>query len=1585
MNVLVIEDNLFDFCILEEMLKKPEDLALRLVHCYTLLEGFQALDHDAFDLILLDLNLPGSDGLNTFTTVYGRAGRIPIIVISAMDSAEVAVQAVKSGAQDYLVKGKINPDLLARAIRYALERKRLTEELRASEERYHIVSDLITDYAWSLSVGPGNHLALDWITGSFQKLTGFKIEDLPAKTDWKKLVNPNDLPMVMNHLRELQQGKPIGIEFRLKTQDGSYRWLRHHSRPILDEKTNRLVRIYGAGKDITERKEMESRLREADDRYHSIFDGVNDAILVESRTGRILDANLSACKLYGCSREELLAKHVSEIVPEEYVHVLAADTAELKAKVPLHTIEAINVRANGERFPVEISLSAYLIGDETVSLVVARDISQRKQAEEAYRTLMDRSLQELYIIQDDKIVFANQAAIRSAGYSLQELMAFTTEELRRAVILPEDNLTYEDRQTQLLSGESPSILQEAQVTSKDGQSRWVEALSIYIDYQGRPSIQTVQFDVTERKRVEERLHYRHAIEALITSVSTRFINLTSDRIESGIHQALQSLGKFVGADRAYIYLLSSDWVRFEDAYEWCAEGTERRAERMPGVVFEPFQWTLQKFKNREAVMISHPEELPEEAVAERELALNASIQSILSIPLVLNNMLFGFWGFETVRSSKAWKEEDVSLLRIMGDVFVNALARKQTDQVLRRARQELDQVVNSVSDALWTAEVDCETGEAEYRYISPVIERITGRPPEYFRKTEKPWLSIVQLEDREWVRESLDRTWKERGGLVVAEYRIQMPDGEMRWVRDSRNASEIAPGRVRLDAVLSDITGRKQAEEAYRLLVEQSLQELLIMQESKIVFANPAAVHQSGYTREELLGMSEDEVYRMVHPDDRDEVRRQSLARLAGQPAPERQEFRLTSKSGVVRWVESLSVRIEYQGKPSVQTAQIDITERKLTEERLRQRMEIEDMVTKLSAGFINLSTEEVDSHIQAAMKEIGLFTGVDLCYLDLISPDGRHILRSYEWLSKNSVPSADDYAGFDLEPFHWLMARQHRQEVVHIPRIADLPPEANFEKELWLSQGRRSVLNIPLILDDNLFGTLGFANEREEKEWVEEDIRLLQLMGDMFVSVLARKYAEMALIESEAQYRLLADSIKDVVSLHDMHGNFVYASPSIQLLSGKQFSDVIGKDVRDYVHPDDRMMLDVIDKRLLEVKDALVRLRICNGEGDYVWIESRLHLIEKDGKPFQILSTARDITESKQAEQALYEANVRLQGSVDEMKQRNQEVTLLNEMGDLLQGCLSLQDLYDVVGALAPRLFPNESGALYVQNASKKLVEANAVWGESLGSETMFAPEKCWALRRGRIHSVNMPEHDLNCGHITDKGSIGYVCIPMSAHGELLGLFYLKSDPLEEDEPRCKALAIMVAERVALAIANLRLRESLQHQSIRDSLTGLFNRRYMETTVERELRQAQRQNQSVGFIMMDLDHFKMFNDSYGHGAGDALLASLGEYLSNSIRGSDIACRYGGDEFALILPQASLADTAQRAEYLREGLKRVTINYKGTALGPVTASIGVSAYPDHAIAMDPLFSLADMALYRAKDDGRDRVNIAPKRTWEERE
>ena len=334
-----------------------------------------------------------------------------------------------------------------------------------------------------------------------------------------------------------------------------------------------------------------------------------------------------------------------------------------------------------------------------------------------------------------------------------------------------------------------------------------------------------------------------------------------------------------------------------------------------------------------------------------------------------------------------------------------------------------------------------------------------------------------------------------------------------------------------------------------------------------------------------------------------------------------------------------------------------------------------------------------------------------------------------------------------------------------------------------------------------------------------------------------------------------------------------------------------------------------------------------------------------------------------------------------DGLAERVNELDLTNRLGELLQACLTVQEAYAVIERILKELFRGDSGAVFACSPSRNLIEAVARWGPTPQSTAgVFAIEECWALRSGRTHVVDdMPTGPL-CTHLPSPAPGAYLCTPLVAQGDALGILYLgvaargrlSPAPLPETKRR---LAATVAEHVALGLANVRLREVLRSQSIRDPLTGLFNRRYMEETLEREVRRAQRAGRPMAVLMLDLDHFKRINDDFDHDAGDALLREIGAALLRNLRREDVACRFGGEEFVLVLPEASLADAERRAEELRAEIKRLRVSDKGRLLGPVTISIGLAAYPEHGLAGDALLHAADAALYRAKREGRDRVVI----------
>jgi diguanylate cyclase (GGDEF)-like protein/PAS domain S-box-containing protein len=363
-----------------------------------------------------------------------------------------------------------------------------------------------------------------------------------------------------------------------------------------------------------------------------------------------------------------------------------------------------------------------------------------------------------------------------------------------------------------------------------------------------------------------------------------------------------------------------------------------------------------------------------------------------------------------------------------------------------------------------------------------------------------------------------------------------------------------------------------------------------------------------------------------------------------------------------------------------------------------------------------------------------------------------------------------------------------------------------------------------------------------------------------------------------------------------------------------------------------------------------------------------------------------QDITVRRQEEAALRDAHERLRAALLESEQRAKEGAKITELVDVLQSCQTVEEAYKITGNTIPAILSSRSGALCITSPSRNIVEAVVTWGDQIPTEKTFGPDSCWALRRGKVHYVRDSGSPMRCPHVGTSSASAYVCVPLAAQGETLGVLCLAEPPsashpsnvsLDQGMKNLARQGSAVGERISLALANLRLREVLRGQSIRDPLTGLFNRRYMEESLERELRRAVRNGQPVSLIMLDIDHFKRFNDTFGHQAGDTLLRALGDFMTQRTRGQDVACRYGGEEFAVILAGASSVDAMKRAEILREEFKQLTVSHAGQVLGRVSLSMGISAFPDQGSTADSLLRAADEALYAAKAQGRDRISVAP--------
>lgn len=333
-----------------------------------------------------------------------------------------------------------------------------------------------------------------------------------------------------------------------------------------------------------------------------------------------------------------------------------------------------------------------------------------------------------------------------------------------------------------------------------------------------------------------------------------------------------------------------------------------------------------------------------------------------------------------------------------------------------------------------------------------------------------------------------------------------------------------------------------------------------------------------------------------------------------------------------------------------------------------------------------------------------------------------------------------------------------------------------------------------------------------------------------------------------------------------------------------------------------------------------------------------------------------------------------------EHVRERSRQDAGLRQLSELLQACSSLDEAFEVASSVLPVLLPSTRGVLHVINASRSQLDVAMRFGAdedpapAPDAAAPVPPSACWAFRRGVPHRVDAKASMPECRH-AGAGQGSHLCIPLLAHGENLGVLTLA--PLPDDSQT--GWAERLAEQVGLALANLRLRDSLRNQAIRDGLTGLYNRRYFEETAEREIARAKRAGLPLVFMMLDVDHFKRFNDTHGHDAGDYLLRQVGHLLRSSVRQSDSACRYGGEEFVLILPESRLEDAQRRAEQIRRAFHQLALSHQGKALGAVTVSIGVAVYPEHGHDWAEVVRNADAALYRAKQEGRDRVVLAPPR------
>jgi diguanylate cyclase (GGDEF)-like protein len=323
-------------------------------------------------------------------------------------------------------------------------------------------------------------------------------------------------------------------------------------------------------------------------------------------------------------------------------------------------------------------------------------------------------------------------------------------------------------------------------------------------------------------------------------------------------------------------------------------------------------------------------------------------------------------------------------------------------------------------------------------------------------------------------------------------------------------------------------------------------------------------------------------------------------------------------------------------------------------------------------------------------------------------------------------------------------------------------------------------------------------------------------------------------------------------------------------------------------------------------------------------------------------------------------------------------ELSQLGRYGNLLHGCNDLAEVLQVSQQMLSVLLPGSAGTIYPLIDGEGLAEATHLWGIHVGQTTAQANHKdCWAIQRKRIHLSHSDTPRSACAHIRlpqGLDSMSAACIPLTAQGDSLGWVYLSASG-QGAFPKL-SLAVAACEQLGLALANLKLRQHLSDLSVRDPLTNLFNRRYLQESLDREIGRCKRRKMPLSMMVFDIDHFKALNDEHGHPAGDAVLIAFSKLLLQSTRDEDIACRLGGEEFILILPEMEQSIAERRAQEMLDAVRNLELMFDGKKISGITVSAGIAAFPAHGINGEQLIARSDSALYLAKNKGRDQYAVA---------
>ncbi|MCE0724413.1 MULTISPECIES: GGDEF domain-containing protein [Legionella] len=464
----------------------------------------------------------------------------------------------------------------------------------------------------------------------------------------------------------------------------------------------------------------------------------------------------------------------------------------------------------------------------------------------------------------------------------------------------------------------------------------------------------------------------------------------------------------------------------------------------------------------------------------------------------------------------------------------------------------------------------------------------------------------------------------------------------------------------------------------------------------------------------------------------------------------------------------------------------------------------------------------------------------------------------------------------------------------------------------------------------------------------------------------------------SEESFRNTIENAPIGMAIVSPEGICIHANRTLQEILGYTDEELRNKNMLEITYVDDVPMTQDAMKQLLSGKLRISHMekRYVRKDGSIIWAMVSATLIRNEqGEPINFITQMKDVSDRVQNEEKMRELNEKTMETLNELKLLEHDESLLNKLNRSLQICITAEEAYPRINIIAQDLFSDLSGGLSIYNQGMKQMETVVQWGKEQLLPKTFFPMDCFSIREATTNVVDDPNKSVPCAHYLAPPQGGNMALPLMVQNELIGVIHLLASKSKKLTQHQQDMANSFGNIVKLAIANINLRVSLSELSLHDPLTNLYNRRYLNDILSRELIRIAREKKTLCVAMLDIDDFKRFNDTYSHLAGDEVLKSIGKLLKENFRESDVSFRFGGEEFVVVLLNATLNNAVSRMEELREEIKAISIYYKGNPLHNITISIGVAEAPKHGATIDEIVKAADHALYAAKRAGKDQVKV----------